>query len=93
MKKFLSVLSALALTLSLTACSQSTGETTVIATAVPAETTAATVSAQDGVYTVSTVDEFIAAIGPDRKIRLKPGTYDLSTASTYAGETGNEFCC
>lgn len=94
MKKFISALSALALILSLTACSQSAaGETTVIATAVPAETTAVPVPVQDGVYTVSTVDEFIAAIGPDREIRLEPGTYDLSTASTYAGETGNEFCC
>ena len=94
MKKFISALSALALILSLTACSQSAaGETTVIATAVPAETTAVTVPVHDGVYTVSTVDEFIAAIGPDREIRLEPGTYDLSAASTYAGETGNEFCC
>ena len=94
MKKFISALSALALILSLTACSQSAaGETTVIATAVPAETTAVTVPVQDGVYTVSTVDEFIAAIGPDREIRLEEGTYDLSAASTYAGETGNEFCC
>ena len=92
MKKFISALSALALTLSLAACSQSTGETTVIATAVPAETTTVTVPVQDGVYTVSTVDEFIAAIGPDREIRLEEGTYDLSAASTYAGETGNEWC-
>ena len=94
MKKLLSVLSALALLISLAACSQNAaGETTVIATAVPAETASAeTVSAVDGVYTVSNVDEFIAAIGPDREIRLKPGTYDLSTASTYAGETGNEWC-
>ena len=93
MKKLLSALSALALILSLTACSQdAAGETTVIATAVPAETTAVTVPVHDGVYTVSTVDEFIAAIGPDREIRLEPGTYDLSTASTYAGETGNEWC-
>ncbi|MDO5546223.1 MAG: right-handed parallel beta-helix repeat-containing protein [Eubacteriales bacterium] len=93
MKKLISVLSALALTLSLTACSQSiAGETTVIATAEPAQTTEVTVSAQDGVYTVSTVDEFIAAIGSDREIRLEPGTYDLSTASTYGGDTGNEHC-
>lgn len=93
MKKFLSALSALALILSLTACSQdAAGETTVIATAVPAETTAVTVPVQNGVYTVSTVDEFIAAIGSDREIRLEEGTYDLSTASTYAGETGNEWC-
>ena len=92
MKKFLSVLLALMLLISLEACSQSvSGETTVIATAVPAETTE--VAEAEGVYTVSNVDDFIAAIGPDREIRLEPGTYDLSTASTYAGETGNEWCC
>ena len=80
--------------LSMTACSENiAGETTVIATAAPVETTSAqTVPYQDGAYTVSTVDEFIAAIGPDREIRLEEGTYDLSTASTYAGETGNEWC-
>ena len=69
MKKLLTVLFTLALVLSLAACSQSAaGETTVIATAVPAETTAVTVPVHDGVYTVSTVDEFIAAIGSDREI-------------------------
>ena len=91
MKKLRSVLLALTLLISLAACSQdAAGETTVIATAAPVETTLAAEAA--GVYTVSNVDEFIAAIGPDREIRLEPGTYDLSTASTYAGETGNEWC-
>jgi hypothetical protein len=33
--------------------------------------------------TVSTVDEFLAAIGPNVTISLEPGTYDLSTASDY----------
>ena len=95
MKKCICTILSLILLLSLTACAETiTGETTVIATAVPTETKAEeTVSYQDGAYTVSTVDEFIAAIGPDREIRLEEGTYDLSTASTYAGETGNEFCC
>ena len=94
LKKYISILLSLILLLSLTACSETvTGETTVIATAAPVETTSAqTVPYQDGAYTVSTVDEFIAAIGPDREIRLNEGTYDLSTASTYAGETGNEWC-
>ena len=93
MKRLFTVLFTLALVLSLAACSQdAAGETTVIATALPADTTAVTVPYQDGVYTVSTVDEFIAAIGPDREIRLVEGTYDLSTASTYAKETGNEWC-
>ena len=92
MKKCICILLSLIMLLSMTACSENiAGETTVIATAVPAETTAA--AEAEGVYTVSNVDDFIAAIGPDRGIRLEPGTYDLSTASTYAGETGNEFCC
>ena len=91
MKKLLSALLALALLVSLAACSQdAAGETTIIATAALTETTVA--AQADGVYTVSNVDDFIAAIGPDREIRLEPGTYDLSTASTYAGETGNEWC-
>ena len=94
MKKCICILLSLILLLSMTACSENiAGEATVIATAVPAETTAVTVPYQDGVYTVSTVDELIAAIGPDREIQLEPGTYDLSEASTYAGETGNEWCC
>ena len=94
MKKCICILLSLILLLSMTACSENiAGEATVIATAVPAETTAVTVPYQDGVYTVSTVDELIAAIGPDREIRLEEGTYDLSSASTYAGETGNEWCC
>lgn len=91
MKKCLSLFFSLALLTSLTACSQGvSGETTVIATAEPVQTVAETEA--EGVYTVSTVDDFIAAIGPDREIRLEPGIYDLSTASTYAGETGNEWC-
>ena len=94
LKKYISILLSLMLLLSLTACSENiVGETTVIATAAPVETTVPqAVPDQDGAYTVSTVDEFIAAIGPDREIRLEPGTYDLSTASTYAGETGSEWC-
>ena len=93
MKKCFSLLLTLALLLSLTACSQSSaGETTVIATAEPAVSTAETVMMHDGVYLVSDVDQLIAAIGPDREIRLEPGIYDLSTAGTYAGETGNEYC-
>lgn len=94
MKRSISIFLALMMALSLAACARSsTGETTVIATAAPVETTpAATVSDVDGVYTVTTVDEFLAAIGPDREIRLEAGTYDLSTAGTYGGETGNEWC-
>lgn len=37
----------------------------------------------DPVITVSTVDELLAAIGPDRTILLAPGVYDLSAAADY----------
>ena len=36
--------------------------------------------------TVSTVDEFLAALGSNKKITLNPGTYDLTTASDYGKE-------
>lgn len=45
---------------------------------------------QDGVATVSTVDELIAAIGPDTTILLQPGTYTLSEASNY-GQLGGDY--
>lgn len=38
---------------------------------------------QTNVVEASNVDEFLAAIGPDAHIAMKPGTYDLSTAKTY----------
>lgn len=41
---------------------------------------------------VSTVDELIAAIGPDREIVLDAAVYDLSTATGY-GTSENEYYC
>ena len=38
-----------------------------------------------GSITVSTVDDFLAAIGPDRTIILDGALFDLSTASNYGG--------
>lgn len=43
-----------------------------------------------GTVSVSTVDEFLAAIGPDRTILLEGELFDLSEASTY-GMTGSEY--
>ncbi len=43
-----------------------------------------------GTVSVSSVDEFLAAIGPDRTILLEGELYDLSEASTY-GKTGSEY--
>lgn len=40
---------------------------------------------EDGYIHVSTVDEFLAAIGPNNSIYLEDGTYDLSAASNYGG--------
>ena len=45
----------------------------------------------DNVVRVSTVDEFLNAIAPDRVIELKPGTYDLSTAASYRNSSTNPF--
>lgn len=41
--------------------------------------------------TVNTVDELVAAIGPDREIHLGEGAFDLSTASTYGQRSGNPY--
>ncbi|MCR5090560.1 MAG: right-handed parallel beta-helix repeat-containing protein [Oscillospiraceae bacterium] len=38
------------------------------------------------VFSVSTVDELLAAIGPNREIRLEDGVYNLTTAADYGGE-------
>ena len=45
---------------------------------------------QQSTVTVSTVDEFLAAIAPNTEIVLEKGTYDLSTASKY-GKSGTEY--
>lgn len=95
MKKWISLLLCLTLLLSLTACGMGdAGETTVIATAEPAQTepTQAESVSADGIYTVSTPDEFIDAIGSDRTIHVSGGTLDLSTARSYGKDTGNEKC-
>ena len=42
-------------------------------------------------YHVSTVDEFLAAIGPDRTIYLEAEMFDLSTASNYGGFSGGDY--
>ncbi len=41
-------------------------------------------------YQVSTVDEFLNALGSDREIVLAPGTYELSQASDYGKDTGED---
>ena len=40
---------------------------------------------------VSTVDELIAAIGPNKKIVMEPGTYNLRTASGYGRDSGDYY--
>ena len=44
----------------------------------------------DGTYHVTTVDEFLAALGSDRTITLDAPVFDLTSASDY-GSPGNEF--
>ena len=61
------------------------------ATAVtPAPVNAAAEVEAGGEITAATVDEFLAAIGPDRTIILEGELFDLSTASSY-GSVGGEY--
>ncbi|MDO4973454.1 MAG: M56 family metallopeptidase [Eubacteriales bacterium] len=47
---------------------------------------------QDGMeYHVTTVDEFLAALGPDTTIYLDAELFDLSTASSYGGYGGTYY--
>ena len=90
MKKLLSIL---ILALLFTACGKvPVEEATVPAETLPAETAASeTASAENGfpVYNVSTVDEFLAALGSERTIVLAPGSYDLTQAADYGTDPLN----
>lgn len=57
---------------------------------VPASVPSAAEVRPGGSITVSTVDELLAAIGPDRTIVLDGELFDLSTASNY-GSVGGEY--
>ena len=41
---------------------------------------------------VATVDELLAAIGPNVTVALQPGEYDFAAAATYGKATGNPCC-
>jgi len=56
----------------------------------PAPVSAAADVRPGGSILVRTVDEFLAAIGPDRSILLEGELFDLSTASNY-GSVGGEY--
>lgn len=49
------------------------------------------VRAEQPAVKVHTVNELIAAIAPGAVIELAPGDYDLSSASTYGGRSGNPY--
>ena len=63
----------------------------VLLLAVCAASAAAEAPAGASAVKVSTVDELIAAIAPDTTVTLAAGTYDLSTAATYGGDTGSPY--
>lgn len=52
---------------------------------------AAVNKSEDGAVHVSTVDEFLAAIGSDTTIYLEDGIFDLSTASNYGSYGGENY--
>ncbi len=60
-------------------------------TAVPAAGAAATEVAPGASIEVTTVDEFLAAIGPERTIVLNAELFDLSEASNYGAAGGNYY--
>ena len=41
---------------------------------------------------VATVDQLVAAIGPNATVVLQPGEYELAAAATYGQDTGNPYC-
>ena len=41
---------------------------------------------------VKTVDELVAALGPNVTVALLPGEYDLAAAATYGKDTDNPCC-
>lgn len=53
--------------------------------------TVATISPGPVTVTVNSVDDFLAAIGPDTEIILEDGFYELDTASDYATESSNPY--
>ena len=56
----------------------------------PADPTALVTPSEDGAYHVSTIDEFLSAIGSERTIVLDEEFYDLTAASDY-GTPGGEY--
>ena len=53
--------------------------------------TVATISPGPVSVTVNSVDDFLAAIGPDTEIILEDGYYDLFSASDYGRESANPY--
>ncbi len=78
MKRIFTLLFALAMALSLAACGGSPAEETP-----NAASTASTTVPSDGPKTVSSVDDFLAAIRPGAEILLTEGTYYLHNAKDY----------
>lgn len=80
MKRIMCLLLVLGVMLAGCAAGQGTTETTVAAQTEPV-----------GPITVANVDELLEAIGPDREIVMKPGTYDLRTAFDYGAVNPRDY--
>ena len=83
MKRMIMMLLVLGLTAALLAGCTSTQETV--------QTTAAAQTEASGPITVSTVDELLSAIGPDREIIMEAGSYYLDQAADYGLGTDNPY--
>lgn len=97
MKKFLSVLLALIMALSLAACAQTApADTPDVSTPDTPEPTADIAPAPDDIYLVqgewansvivNSIDELLAALASDTAVYLAPGDYNLSHASDYGAQ-------
>lgn len=80
----------------LVGCQMEAPEVTAEPSLVPVTEPVATVQPQglsvtgESIFPVSTVDEFLAAIGNNRVISMKEGVYDLSLAANY-GSGGSDY--
>ena len=81
----------------LVGCQMEAPEATTLPSELPASETPPYVLSQgqsvtgESIFQVSSVDEFLAAIGNERVISLSEGVYDLSTASGYGTGSGENW--
>lgn len=64
----------------------------VLSGATPQPVEDATEAAEKPTVTVTDVDGFLSAVGPNVTVVLGEGKYDLASAASYGKDTGNPYC-